>query len=152
MGRNGSTPGKPPDTPASWPWLVSHVASVGFEPTPHTAVRWSNIMVLSAISNLWDILQYSLICWCSQTFQTSLALFQHKVTAELKNLFFVVYQNNNNKMAVSVNMKIPHDKNPFSPTGSALLHTDLSPLTNGIWEIHAGCSCLLHLQLSAKFG
>ena len=26
-GRNGRTPGKPPDTPASRTWLVSHVAS-----------------------------------------------------------------------------------------------------------------------------
>ena len=40
----------------------------------------------------------------------------------------------------------------LSPTGSALLRTDLSPLTNGIWEIHAGCSCFLHLQLLAKIG
>ena len=38
-GRNGSTPGKPPDTPASRTWLVSHVASAGLEPTPVTAVR-----------------------------------------------------------------------------------------------------------------
>ena len=38
----------------------------------------------------------------------------------------------------------------LSPTGSALARTDLSPLTNGIWEIHAGCSCFLHLQLLAK--
>ena len=37
--RNGSTPGKPPDTPASRTWLVSHVASAGLEPTPDTAVR-----------------------------------------------------------------------------------------------------------------
>ena len=37
-GRNGSTPGKPPDTPASRTWLVSHVASAGLEPTPVTAV------------------------------------------------------------------------------------------------------------------
>ena len=42
VGRNGSTPGKPPDTPASRTWLVSHVASAGLEPTPVTAVRWSN--------------------------------------------------------------------------------------------------------------
>ena len=28
-GRNGRTPGKPPDTPASRTWLVSHVASAG---------------------------------------------------------------------------------------------------------------------------
>ena len=40
----------------------------------------------------------------------------------------------------------------LSSTGSALLRTDLSPLTNGIWEIHAGCSCFLHLRLLAKFG
>ena len=38
-GRNGSTPGKPPDTPASRTCLVSHVASAGLEPTPDTAVR-----------------------------------------------------------------------------------------------------------------
>ena len=37
-GRNGRTPGKPPDTPASKTWLVSHVASAGLEPTPDTAV------------------------------------------------------------------------------------------------------------------
>ena len=29
MGRNWSTPGKPPDTPASRTWLISHVASAG---------------------------------------------------------------------------------------------------------------------------
>ena len=28
--------------------------------------------------------------------------------------------------------------------------TDLSPLPNGIWEIHAGCFCYLCLQLLAK--
>ena len=38
-GRNGRTQGKPPDTPASRTWLVSHVASAGLEPTPDTAVR-----------------------------------------------------------------------------------------------------------------
>ena len=38
-GRNGSTPGQPPDTPASRTCLVSHVASAGLEPTPDTAVR-----------------------------------------------------------------------------------------------------------------
>ena len=38
-GRNGRTLGKPPDTPASRTWLVSHVASAGLEPTPDTAVR-----------------------------------------------------------------------------------------------------------------
>ena len=37
--RNGRTPGKPHDTPASRTWLVSHVASAGLEPTPDTAVR-----------------------------------------------------------------------------------------------------------------
>ena len=41
-GRNGRTPGKPPDTPASRTWLVSHVASAGLEPTPDTAVRWTD--------------------------------------------------------------------------------------------------------------
>ena len=39
VGRNGSTPGKPPDTPASRTWLVSHVASAGLETTPVRAVR-----------------------------------------------------------------------------------------------------------------
>ena len=39
LGRNRSTPGKPPDTPASRTWLVSHVASAGLESTPVTAVR-----------------------------------------------------------------------------------------------------------------
>ena len=39
VGRNGSTPGKTPDTPASRTWLASHVASAGLEPTPVTAVR-----------------------------------------------------------------------------------------------------------------
>ena len=38
----------------------------------------------------------------------------------------------------------------LSPTGSALLRNALSPLTNGIWEIHAGCSYFLRLQLLAK--
>ena len=38
-GRNGITPGKPPDTPASITCLVSHVASAGLEPSPDTAVR-----------------------------------------------------------------------------------------------------------------
>ena len=38
-GRNGSTPGKPSDTPASRTCLVSHVASAGLEPTQDTAVR-----------------------------------------------------------------------------------------------------------------
>ena len=38
-GRNGSTPGKPPDTLASRTCLVSHVASAGLEPTPDTAMR-----------------------------------------------------------------------------------------------------------------
>ena len=41
---------------------------------------------------------------------------------------------------------------PLSPTDSALARTDLSPLTNGIWEINAGCSCTLHLHLLAKIG
>ena len=30
---------KPPDTPASRTWLVSHVARAGLEPTPDIAVR-----------------------------------------------------------------------------------------------------------------
>ena len=30
---------KPPDTPASRTWLVSHVARAGLEPTPDTAVN-----------------------------------------------------------------------------------------------------------------
>ena len=38
------------------------------------------------------------------------------------------------------------------PTGSALVHTVQSPLTNGIWEIQAGCFCFLHLQLLAQIG
>ena len=38
-GRNGSSPGKPPDPPASRTKLVSHWASAGLEPTPDTAVR-----------------------------------------------------------------------------------------------------------------
>ena len=38
-GANGSTSGKPPDTPASRTCLVSHVASAGLEPTSDTAVR-----------------------------------------------------------------------------------------------------------------
>ena len=37
--QNGSTPGKPPDTPARRTCLVSHVASAGLESTPDTAVR-----------------------------------------------------------------------------------------------------------------
>ena len=41
---------------------------------------------------------------------------------------------------------------PLSPTGSALARTDLSPLTNGNWDIHARCSCFLHLHLLAKIG
>ena len=39
VGRHGSTPGKPPDTPASRTCLVSHVASAGLETTPDRAVR-----------------------------------------------------------------------------------------------------------------
>ena len=39
VGRNGSIPGKPPDTPASRTCLVSHVANAGLDPTPDTAVR-----------------------------------------------------------------------------------------------------------------
>ena len=31
---------KPPDTPASRTWLVSHVARAGLEPTPDTAVSY----------------------------------------------------------------------------------------------------------------
>ena len=38
-GAKRESPGKPPDTPASRTWLVSHVASAGLEPTPATAVR-----------------------------------------------------------------------------------------------------------------
>ena len=38
-GKTGVTRVKPPDTPASRTWLVSHVASAGLEPTPVTAVR-----------------------------------------------------------------------------------------------------------------
>ena len=43
-GRNGSTPGKPPDTPASRTCLVSHSASAGLEPTPDTAVEMSFVI------------------------------------------------------------------------------------------------------------
>ena len=39
---------------------------------------------------------------------------------------------------------------PLSPTGSALARTDLSPLTNGNWVIHAEYSCFLHLPFLAK--
>ena len=42
LGRNGSTPGKLPDTPASRTWLDSQMVSAGLEPTPVTAVRCSN--------------------------------------------------------------------------------------------------------------
>ena len=37
--KTGEPREKPPDTPASRTWLVSHVARVGLEPTPDTAVR-----------------------------------------------------------------------------------------------------------------
>ena len=33
---------KTPGTPASRTWLVSHVPRAGLEPTPGTAVRWSD--------------------------------------------------------------------------------------------------------------
>ena len=43
VGENGRTPytiqEKPPGTPASRTWLVSHVARAGLKPTPDTAVR-----------------------------------------------------------------------------------------------------------------
>ena len=38
MGEPGK---KPPDTPASRTWLVSHMARAGLEPTSDTAVRYS---------------------------------------------------------------------------------------------------------------
>ena len=38
----------------------------------------------------------------------------------------------------------------LSPTGSTVIGTGLSSLTNGIWEIHAECYCML--PLSATFG
>ena len=41
---------------------------------------------------------------------------------------------------------------PLSPTGSALARTDLSPLTNGNWVIHAEYSCFLHPPFLAKIG
>ena len=41
--KTGEPREKPPDTPASRTWLVSHVARAGLEPTPDTAVRWSRI-------------------------------------------------------------------------------------------------------------
>ena len=37
--KTGELQEKPPGTPASRTWLVSHVASAGLEPTPDTAVR-----------------------------------------------------------------------------------------------------------------
>ena len=37
--KTGEPREKPPDTPASRTWLVSHVARLGLEPTPDTAVR-----------------------------------------------------------------------------------------------------------------
>ena len=40
----------------------------------------------------------------------------------------------------------------LSPTGSALARTDLSPLTNGNWVIHAAYSCFLHPPFLAKIG
>ena len=40
--KTGEPREKSPDTTASRTWLVSHVASVGFEPTPDTGVRGSS--------------------------------------------------------------------------------------------------------------
>ena len=40
--KTGEPREKPPDTPASRTWLVSHVARAGLEPTPVTAVRRSS--------------------------------------------------------------------------------------------------------------
>ena len=37
--KTGEPREKPPDTPASRTWLVSHVARAGLEPTQDTAVR-----------------------------------------------------------------------------------------------------------------
>ena len=37
--REGEPREKPPGTPASRTWLVSHVASAGLKPTPDTAVK-----------------------------------------------------------------------------------------------------------------
>ena len=37
--KTGEPREKPPDTPASRTWLVSHVARAGLEPAPDTAVR-----------------------------------------------------------------------------------------------------------------
>ena len=37
--KTGEPREKPPGTPASRTWLVSHVARAGLEPTPDTAVR-----------------------------------------------------------------------------------------------------------------
>ena len=37
--KTGEPREKPPETPASRTWLVSHVASAGLEPTPGTVVR-----------------------------------------------------------------------------------------------------------------
>ena len=38
-GKTGEPREKPPGTPTSRTWLVSHVTSAGLEPTPDTAVR-----------------------------------------------------------------------------------------------------------------
>ena len=37
--KTGEPREKPPGTPAIKTWLVSHVATAGFEPTPDTAIR-----------------------------------------------------------------------------------------------------------------
>ena len=51
MERNGSTPGKPPDTPAKRTRLVSHVASAGLEPTP--ANYFDNVMSIIPVVQLF---------------------------------------------------------------------------------------------------
>ena len=42
--KTGEPREKPPDTPASRTWLVSHVARAGLEPTPDIAVRRLNFV------------------------------------------------------------------------------------------------------------
>ena len=56
--KTGEPREKPPDTPASRPWLVSHVARAGLEPTSDTAVRGN--IVSSLMSNLVKIIKMNL--------------------------------------------------------------------------------------------
>ena len=57
-GRNGRAPGKPPDTPASRTWLVSHVASAGLEPTPYSDLTHSATGAASQGSSLKSTILY----------------------------------------------------------------------------------------------